>query len=102
MIWKRDYEERFLVKWAYLGYLHCSWEREDILAQETSNGVFHMNTFKRTFGIVGCHFDTDGRRVGESFDPELVQIDRILNIHTNEKSQISTMLTRSLFHHQNI
>ena len=81
---QNDMEERFLVKWAYLSYLHCSWEREDVLAQQTSNGVFHMNTFKRKFGAVGCRFDADERGGGEYFDPELLRIDRILDIHADE------------------
>ncbi|KAL3935214.1 MAG: hypothetical protein SGBAC_009225, partial [Bacillariaceae sp.] len=71
------HEERFLVKWSGLSYLHCSWETQKDLLQEIEGAKTYLSSFfrKSTNGIL---FSQDERKDGDYFDPGLVQIDRIL------------------------
>ena len=73
------FEERFLVKWSGLSYLHCSWETERDLDGQIENSKTYLNTFFRK-SIDGCLFTPDQRCDGEYFDPAYTQIDRILAV----------------------
>mmetsp|Transcript_9183 Transcript_9183/g.21889 ORF Transcript_9183/g.21889 Transcript_9183/m.21889 type:complete len:2363 (+) Transcript_9183:217-7305(+) len=73
------HEERFLVKWSGLSYLHCSWETQKDLLEEIEGAKTYLSSFfrKSTNGIL---FSQDERKDGDYFDPGLVQIDRILYV----------------------
>jgi chromodomain-helicase-DNA-binding protein 7 len=72
-------EERFLVKWNQLSYLHVSWETHGDLMDQVDNAKNYMSTFfrKQNGGLL---FGQDERKDGDYFDPGLVQIDRILEV----------------------
>ncbi len=73
------FEERFLVKWSDLGFLHCSWERKDDLIDQVDGAKTYLTSFfRKNHG--GYYYDADERMDGEFFDPEFVQIDRILEV----------------------
>jgi len=82
------YEERFLIKWDDLSYLHCSWETErDLLDQ-----IERANTMIKTFfkkAINGYYYAVDERGDGEFFDPGLTQIERILELADSENENTS-------------
>jgi len=73
------FEERFLVKWSDLSYLHCSWEGQDDLVAQVDNAKNYLTTFFRK-SVNGLLFDADERGDGEFFDPSYVQIERVLEI----------------------
>ena len=73
------FEERFLVKWSDLSYLHCSWESQDDLVAQVDNAKNYLTTFFRK-SVNGLLFDADERGDGEFFDPSYVQIERVLEI----------------------
>jgi SNF2 family DNA or RNA helicase len=77
-------EERFLVKWAEMSYIHCSWETEKVLVEQTANGTYQLNSFFKRFVESGYRFDIAERRGGEFFDHDLVQIDRILEVQAGD------------------
>jgi len=77
-------EERFLVKWTDVGFLHCSWETKEELLSEVNNARAYIATFNRK-NIDGYLFDIDERADGEYFDPAYIQIDRILEVDLPEK-----------------
>jgi superfamily II DNA or RNA helicase len=73
------YEERYLVKWSGLGYLHCSWETKDDLLELVDTASTHLrNFFAKSQG--GYFFSADERGDGDYFDPGYVGIERILEI----------------------
>lgn len=59
------YEERFLVKWEGLSYLHCSWETEKDLIEFCEGAKTRMSTFFRK-ARNGLLFDADERLDGVS------------------------------------
>jgi SNF2 family DNA or RNA helicase len=73
------YEERFLVKWADLSYLHVSWETERDLIEQLE-GQSYLKTFfrKSTNGLL---YSADERCDGTYFDPAYTEIDRILEVN---------------------
>jgi len=73
------YEERFLVKWADLSFLHCSWEKKDDLMEQVENPKTYLTMFFRKSDH-GYYYSPDERMDGEYFDPGFVQIERILDI----------------------
>mmetsp|Transcript_21523 Transcript_21523/g.44293 ORF Transcript_21523/g.44293 Transcript_21523/m.44293 type:complete len:524 (+) Transcript_21523:349-1920(+) len=73
------FEERFLVKWTNLSFLHCSWEGQDDLIAQVDNAKTYLTTFFRK-SENGLLFDADERGDGEFFDPRYVQIERILEV----------------------
>jgi hypothetical protein len=75
------YEERFLVKWADLSFLHCSWEKEADLMDQVDNAKAYLTTFFKK-SVNGYFFDADERMDGEYFDPAYCQIERILEVST--------------------
>jgi hypothetical protein len=77
------YEERFLVKWKDLGYLHCSWETQADLEGQVEMGKQQLTRFFRK-SQNGLLYDADERCDGDYFDPGWVQIDRILEVHLPE------------------
>lgn len=85
------YEERFLVKWADLSFLHCSWEKKDDLMEQVDNAKTYLTTFFRK-NHHGYFYGADERMDGEYFDPGFIQIERILDVSPpdgwNTKSMI--------------
>lgn len=77
------YEERFLVKWADLSYMHCSWETQQDLVEQIDGAKSQLSTFFRKSDN-GLLFTADERCDGDYFDPAFVQIDRILEVHPPE------------------
>ncbi|KAL7559116.1 hypothetical protein ACA910_017527 [Epithemia clementina (nom. ined.)] len=73
------FEERFLVKWSDLSYLHCSWETAKDLEDQIENAKTYLNTFFRK-SKDGFLFTPEQRCDGEYFDPAFTQIDRILEL----------------------
>jgi hypothetical protein len=73
------FEERFLVKWKDLSYLHVSWETQADLENFTDGHVKALAAFfkKMRNGIL---LSADERCDGDYFDPAWTQIDRILEI----------------------
>lgn len=76
-------EERFLVKWAELSYLHCSWETESDLIEQIDIAKNYLTMFFRK-SWNGFLFSADERCDGDFFDPGYAQVDRILEIHLPE------------------
>lgn len=74
------FEERFLVKWSDLSFLHCSWERKDDLIDQVEGAKTYLGTFFRK-NEHGYFYDADERMDGEYFDPSFIQIDRILEVN---------------------
>ena len=74
------FEERFLVKWADLSFLHCSWEtKDDLFDQVEAAKTYLTNFFKKS--VNGYLYDSDDRLDGDYFDPGYTQIDRILEVN---------------------
>jgi Superfamily II DNA/RNA helicases, SNF2 family len=73
------YEERFLVKWADLSFLHCSWEKKEDLMEQVENPKTYLTTFFRK-NHHGYFYGADERMDGEYFDPGFIQIERILDV----------------------
>lgn len=74
-----DVEERFLVKWKDLSFLHCSWETERDLMSQLERPKPYFATFRRK-NVDGLLFDEDDRGDGEYFDENMIKIERILKI----------------------
>jgi hypothetical protein len=75
-------EERFLVKWSELSYLHVSWETQKDLIDQIENAKNYLSTFFRK-SQNGLLFSSDERKDGDYFDPGCIQIDRILELETD-------------------
>eukprot|EP00550_Attheya_septentrionalis_P007683 CAMPEP_0198281478 /NCGR_PEP_ID=MMETSP1449-20131203/1401_1 /TAXON_ID=420275 /ORGANISM="Attheya septentrionalis, Strain CCMP2084" /LENGTH=2448 /DNA_ID=CAMNT_0043977257 /DNA_START=144 /DNA_END=7490 /DNA_ORIENTATION=+ len=73
------FEERFLVKWMDLGFLHCSWELESDILSQVEGSKAYLRTFFRK-SVNGLLFDADERLDGDYFDPSFVQVERILEV----------------------
>lgn len=71
-------EERFLVKWADLSFLHCSWETKNDLMDQTDSAT-KISTFARK-SVDGLLYSSDERCDGDYFDPGFTQIQRILEV----------------------
>lgn len=61
---KNTFQERYLIKWAGLSYMHCSWETEDDLLEEVVNAKRYLTTFFRK-SFQGLFFTPDERGDGE-------------------------------------
>merc|ERR1712238_299058 len=72
-------EERYLVKWNLLSYLHVSWETQHDLIEQCDNAKQYISTFFRK-QQQGCLFTADERKDGDYFDPGLLHIDRVVEI----------------------
>jgi len=77
------FEERFLVKWSDLSYMHCSWESQQDLVEQVDGAKTYLTTFFRK-SENGLLFTADERCDGDYFDPAYVQIDRIVEAHLPE------------------
>lgn len=73
------FEERFLVKWPDLSFLHCSWETEADLIEQIEGVKTAVTTFFRK-SHNGCLYTADERCDGDYFDPAFVQIERIVEV----------------------
>lgn len=71
-------EERFLVKWADLSFLHVSWETLGDLVDQ-ADAKAYLTTFSRK-SVQGLLYTPDERCDGDYFDPAFVEIDRILSV----------------------
>lgn len=74
------FEERFLVKWADVSYMHCSWETQQDLVDQVEGAERYLTTFFKK-SENGLLFSADERCDGDYFDPAFVQIDRVLESH---------------------
>lgn len=70
-------EERFLVKWTGLSFLHVSWETQEDLIDQVEGAKNYLSTFFRK-AENGILLSQDERKDGDYFDPGCVQIHRIL------------------------
>ena len=70
-------EERFLVKWNQLSYLHVSWETHGDLMDQVENAKNYMSTFFRK-QVGGRLFGQEERKDGDYFNPGLMQTDWLL------------------------
>ena len=74
-----DIEERFLVKWSGLSFLHVSWETQHDLLDQIDGAKTYLSTFFRK-SVNGLLFSQDERCDGDYFDPSFTQIERILDV----------------------
>jgi SNF2 family DNA or RNA helicase len=88
---ENDMEERFLVKWSGLSFLHTSWETQCDLFEQI-NARAHLKTFMKK-AVNDLLYSPDERGDGDYFDPSYTQIDRILSAHLPEDWDESTELT---------
>jgi hypothetical protein len=72
------FEERFLVKWAGLSFLHTSWETEVDLIDQCDAKTYMTTFFRKAVG--GLLYSQDERCDGDYFDPAYTQIERILEV----------------------
>lgn len=82
------FEERFLVKWDDMSYLHCSWETQRDLVEQLDNAKNYLSTFFRK-SANGLLFSADERCDGDYFDPAYTQVERILEVVLPEKGNSS-------------
>ena len=81
------FEERFLVKWSDLSYLHCSWETEDDLLDQVDNGKSYIQTFfRKSHG--GVLFSADERCDGDYYNPAFTEVERIMEVVLPEGSKV--------------
>jgi len=81
------YEERYLVKWNGLSYLHCSWETKEDLLELIETASTHLrNFFSKSRG--GYYFSADERGDGDYFDPSFLEVDRILELANDDKEDV--------------
>ena len=86
------FEERFLIRWADLSYLHCSWEtQKDVLEQIEQSKSYFSTFFRKSHN--GLLFSADERCDGDYFDPAFIEIDRILEIQLPENMSADGKLT---------
>jgi hypothetical protein len=86
------YEERFLVKWNDLSYLHCSWETEKDLVEFCEGAKGRLSTFFRK-AEGGLLYEADERLDGVSFFRMLVW-----SRDVNQWQQDRMRCTSNLFH----
>jgi SNF2 family DNA or RNA helicase len=77
-------ETRYLVRWTNCSYIHCSWEIELDLLEQTSNGEYQLRAFNQQFRESGLRYDVIERNQGAYFDPNYTKIDRILDIQDSQ------------------
>lgn len=70
-------EERFLVKWADLSYLHVSWETQADLLDQIPKAKSYLATFFRK-AQQGVLLSPEDRNDGDYFDPAYTLVGRIL------------------------
>ncbi|CAH0490644.1 unnamed protein product [Peronospora farinosa] len=70
-------EERFLIKWKTLSYLHTSWQTEDELMETDKNAKGKIQRFREKEQRAFYAQDIQG---DEYFNPEFRSVDRILEI----------------------
>ena len=84
------FEERFLVKWSDMSYLHVSWETESDLLELAENAKNYLSTFFRKSSH-GLLFSSDERCDGDYFDPGWTQVDRVLEVHFPEECPVKSV-----------
>ena len=80
---ENTFQERFLVQWSDLSHLHVSWETENDLMDQVPDAKLYFNTFFRK-AVYGYLYSPDERCDGEYFDPAYTEIDRILEVSSEE------------------
>lgn len=83
-----ELEERYLVKWADLSFLHCSWETKRDLMDQTDSAT-KISTFERK-SVDGLLYSADERCDGDFFDPGFTQIQRILEVQEDSDEPMIT------------
>jgi hypothetical protein len=78
-------EERYLVKWAGLSFLHCSWETMKDLKKLVQKSSTHIRNFL-TKCPSGLYYSAEERGDGDYFDPSYVEIDRILKVEKDTEN----------------
>ena len=76
-------EERFLIKWTDLSYMHCSWETRKDLRDLVEGSHSSLARFITKYPD-GLALDANERCDGDFFDPAWVQVDRIMEVHFPE------------------
>jgi hypothetical protein len=84
-------EERFLVKWSDLSFLHVSWETQHDLIDQ-ADAKTYLTTFSRK-EVNGLLYSPDERCDGDYFDPSFTQVDRILSVQLPDYWDKATKLT---------
>jgi Chromo (CHRromatin Organisation MOdifier) domain len=98
------HEERFLVKWVNLSYLHVSWETQHDLIDQVENAKTYLSTFFRKsaanveytgdaapLSSTRCFYSADDRCDGDYFDPAYTQVDRVLQLaEVDDDSETAT------------
>jgi hypothetical protein len=88
------FEERFLIKWADLSFLHCSWETQQDVMDQIEQPKTYFSTFFRK-SINGLLLSADERCDGDYFDPAFNEIDRILEIALPDTHEDAKMTVES-------
>ena len=78
-----EMEERYLIKWSDLSFLHCSWETREDLVEYVDGSDATLARFNNKFGD-GLAYDENERCDGDFFDPAWTQIDRVMEVHYPE------------------
>jgi len=76
------FEERFLVKWSDISFLHVSWETETDLVEQADAKSYLTTFFRKSVG--GLLYSQDERCDGDYFDPAYTQVERILEVQLPE------------------
>jgi Chromo (CHRromatin Organisation MOdifier) domain len=95
------FEERFLVKWNDLSYLHVSWETEaDLLELVEGAKVNLSHFFKKSHH--GLLYDSDERCDGDYFDPAWTQAERILEVYYPEECPCKSVKNEDTITHDEL
>ena len=76
------FQERFLVKWSDVSFLHVSWETETDLLEQADAKSYLTTFFRKSVG--GLLYSQDERCDGDYFDPAFTQVERILEVQLPE------------------
>ena len=76
-------EERFLIKWSDVSYMHCSWENQADLLDLIDGATLALARFAAKYPD-GLAYDINERCDGDYYDPAWVQVERILEVHFPE------------------
>ena len=77
-----SFQERFLVKWSDVSFLHVSWETESDLVEQADAKSYLTTFFRKSVG--GLLYSQDERCDGDYFDPAFTQVERILEVQQPE------------------
>jgi Chromo (CHRromatin Organisation MOdifier) domain len=95
------FEERFLVKWNDLSYLHVSWETEADLIELVEGARVNFRYFFKK-GHHGFLYDSDERCDGDYFDPAWTQVERILEVYYPEECPCKSVTNEDTITHDEL